>query len=166
MISHALAAHRSCGTSSRARCTRNSQSPWADMTLVMSPFGRGLFRRRQHPCAPRAATAHARRSANQAAQRSAASLRSPLQTAEKWISGPRIAIRTPEHAILGSRSYRSPWTLSEDLPMRGHADAWLWSLGARKPGVQLERKCRQVLGCTVLGRSISAHGRPRLACCS
>lgn len=31
-MSQALAAHRSCGTSSRARCTRNSQSPWADMT--------------------------------------------------------------------------------------------------------------------------------------
>lgn len=31
MISHALAAHRSCCTNSRARCTRNSQSPWADM---------------------------------------------------------------------------------------------------------------------------------------
>lgn len=32
MISHDLAAHRSCCTSSRARCTRNSQSPCADMT--------------------------------------------------------------------------------------------------------------------------------------
>lgn len=31
MISQALAAHKSCCTSSRARCTRNSQSPCADM---------------------------------------------------------------------------------------------------------------------------------------
>lgn len=43
MISHALAAHRSWGTSSRARCTRNSQSPWADIVPAFSLSGRGLY---------------------------------------------------------------------------------------------------------------------------
>lgn len=39
VMSQALAAHRSCGTSSRARCTRNSQSPWADADAARAHAG-------------------------------------------------------------------------------------------------------------------------------
>jgi hypothetical protein len=38
VISQALAAHRSWGTSARARFTRNSQSPWADMTQELRAY--------------------------------------------------------------------------------------------------------------------------------